>query len=95
MYHVVYSEIEKNTKGESVLSNVEGLAPQLPKIGSRFFMYAKPTRYGDETVRHVITDNVLSVLSVGDDIVVCKTTNALFELSKITQISVIADVGEI
>jgi len=94
MYTVVLSEIEKETK-ETLLSNVGGLAPELPKVGNRFFMYTKPTRYNNETRRHYFTDTVVFVRVVDKDRIVCQTTNALFELSNIVSLDAVEDEGEI
>jgi hypothetical protein len=79
MFSVILKQIE-TTLNPLRTSKVIGLAPELPKVGRSFFMYAEGL---EEGVRHVYTSMVTEVKEV-DGEVVFKTQNSLYSLKKLS-----------
>lgn len=81
MYYITLNKIESTHKNLRT-DVVNGVAPELPVVGQRFFMYSDEVLTEATNVRHIYTSVIASVDNQGDDIIF-KTENSLYMLSNI------------
>lgn len=86
MYYVTLRKIE-SSHNKLRTDEVEGLAPELPESGKRFFMYADALELDEvDAKRYVHTSVVQKVVKRGDDLVF-HTENSTYCLTDITKAS--------
>lgn len=79
MYPVTLKRIESlhdNLRDDEVT----GLAPELPKLGGRFFMYAE-AKDRNSDIRYIRTSEVQSMELLSGGSIGFKTQNSMYELS--------------
>ena len=82
MYDLTLKKLE-STHNNLRTDEVQGLAPELPVVGKRFFMYADPIN-PIASQRYINTSSVKEIQRKGEDLIV-KTENStyiLFDIKK-------------
>lgn len=83
MYYATLKKIE-STHNNLRTETVDGLIPDIPVVGSNFFMYSSQTITPDTNIRHIYTTPVKEVrVNAENGDIVFRTENSLYVLTNV------------